>query len=116
MQGFADEDEYDEAYPADEDGYCWDYKHFIPAYMLNPRGEDNELQPASTQVSGFVLDAGIITNPVTGLDFCWAKVETIGGEVDVVCSPDRLSGYLVKDGVATLNCYLYGRLIEDRSN
>lgn len=116
VEGFEDEDEYDKAYPADEEGYCWDYKHFVPAYMLNPRGEDNELQPACTQVSGFVLDAGIITNPVTGLDFCWAKVETIGGEVDVVCSPDKLSGYLVKDGIATLNCYLYGRLIEDRSN
>jgi hypothetical protein len=116
MQGFENEDEYDEAYPPDDDDYCWDYKHFVPAYMLNPRGEGGELQPATTTVSGFVLDTGIITNPVTDLDFCWAKVETIGGEVDVVCSPDRLNGYLVKGGVATLYCYLYGRLIEDRSN
>src|SRR5256714_923958 len=116
MRGFEDEDEYDEAFPADEEGYCWDYKHFIPAYMIKPRGENNELQFANTQVSGYVLDSGIITNPVTGLDFCWAKVETIGGEVDVVCSPDKLSGYLVKGGIAVTNCYLYGRLIEDRSN
>ena len=95
MRGFEDEDEYDEAFPADEEG---------------------ELQPAGAAVSGYVLDSGIITNPATGLDFCWAKVETIGGEVDVVCPPDKLSGYLVKDGIATINCYLYGRLIEDRSN
>ena len=116
MRGFADEEEYEEAYPADERGYCWDYKHFVPACMVEPRGEGDELQAACAEVSGYVLDSGILTNPITGLDFCWAKVETIGGEVDVVCSPDRLSGYLVKDGIAVTNCYLYGRLIEDRSN
>jgi hypothetical protein len=84
--------------------------------MLNPRGEGGELQPATTQLSGFVLDTGIITNPLTGLDFCWIKVDTIGGEVDVVCSPDKLGGYLVTGGIATLDCYLYGRLIDDTSN
>lgn len=116
IRGFEDEEEYDEAYPADEHGYCWDYKHFVPLCMVEPRGEDNELQPAGAEVSGYVLDSGILTNPTTGLDFCWAKVETIGGEVDMVCAPDRLSGYLVKDGIAVANCYLYGRLIEDNSN
>jgi hypothetical protein len=116
MQGFADEEEYDVAYPADEEGYCWDYKHFVPACMIEPRGEDNELQPACGEVSGYVLDSGILTNPSTDLDYCWAKVETIGGEVDMVCAPDRLSGYIVKGGIAVANCYLYGRLIEDRSN
>jgi hypothetical protein len=116
MAGFENEDEYDEAYPADEQGYCWDYKHFIPALMLNPRGEGGELQSASAEVSGWVSDTAILTNPVTGLDFCWARLDTIGGEVDVVCSPDRLSGYLVKGGLAASNCYLYGRLIEDDSN
>ncbi|MDT7808336.1 MAG: hypothetical protein QOJ70_2149 [Acidobacteriota bacterium] len=116
MTGYETEDEFDEAYPADEEGYCWGYKYFVPACMLKPRGEGGELQPASVEVSGFVLDTGIISNPVTGLDFCWAKLETIGGEVDVVCSPNKLNGYLVKDGIATVSGYLYGRLIEDSSN
>jgi hypothetical protein len=74
------------------------------------------LQPACTEVSGFVRDTGLITNPLTGHDFCWARVDTIGGEVDVVCSPDRLSGYLVKGGIAATSCYLFGRLLEDDSN
>jgi hypothetical protein len=116
MAGFENEDEYEEAYPADDQGYCWDYKHFIPALMLGPRGEGGEVQSASAEVSGWVSDTAILTNPVTGLDFCWARLDTIGGEVDVVCSPDRLSGYLVKGGLAASNCYLYGRLIEDDSN
>lgn len=98
MKGYETEEEYDEAYPADEAGYCWDYKHFVPVCMVRPRGEGGELPEASAEVSGFVMDAGIIANPVTGHDFCWARVETVGGEVDVVCAPDRLSGYLVKGG------------------
>jgi len=116
MKGYVDEEEFDVDYPEDEQGYCWDYKHFIPTCMIEPRGEDNELATAGAQVSGYVLDSGILTNPSTGLDFCWAKVETIGGEVDMVCAPERLSGYVVKDGILAANCYVYGRLIEDRSN
>lgn len=116
MTGYETEEEYDEAYPPDEEGYCWDYKHFVPACMTTPRGEGGELQIASAEISGFVKDTAILTNPITGYDFCWARVETIGGEVDVVCAPDRLSGYLVKGGIAATTCYLYGRLIEDDSN
>ncbi len=117
MTGFEDEEAYDEAHPADDKGYCWDYKHFIPALIVDrERGEGGELQSAHAEVSGYVCDTDIITNPVTGQDFCWARLDTIGGEVDVVCAPDRLNGYLVKDGLAVTNCYLYGRPAQDDSN
>jgi hypothetical protein len=114
--GYETEEEFDEAYPADEKGYGWGYMHFVPLCMVTPRGEGGELQPAGAEVSGFVSDTGLITNPLTGHDFCWARVETVGGEVDVVCAPDRLSGYLVKGGIAVTKCYLFGRLIDDDSN
>jgi hypothetical protein len=116
VNGFEDEEAYDEAYPPDEEGYGWDYRHFVPMLMLKPRGEDNELQAAYAEVSGYVRDAGLVTNPVTGLDFCRARLDTIGGEVDIVCSPDKLDGYLVNGGVAVAECFLYGRLAEDDFN
>jgi hypothetical protein len=117
MTGFEDEDVYDEAYPADDKGFCWDYKHFIPSLMFDrQRGEGGELQSAHAEVSGYVSDTGIITNPATGQDFCWARLDTIGGEVDVVCAPSKLNGYLVKGGLAATSCYLYGRLARDDSN
>lgn len=116
VNAFEDEDGYDEAYPADEEGYCWDYRHFIPLLMIKPRDETGELQPAHAEVSGYVRDAGLITNPETGLDFCWARLDTVGGEVDIVCAPDKLDGYLVSGGIAVANCYLCGRLAEDDSN
>lgn len=116
LHAFEDEDGYDEAYPATEKGYCWDYRHFIPMLMGEPRKEDGELQSAHAEVSGYVRDAGLITNPETGLDFCWARLDTVGGEVEVVCSPDKLDGYLVNGGVAVASCYLYGRLAENDFN
>lgn len=116
MAAYEGEEEYDEANPPDEHGYCWDYRHFVPVCTTTPRGEGGELQDACAEVSGYVRDTAIVTNPLTGLDFCWARVETVGGEVDVVCSPERLGGYLVTGGVAVTSCYLFGRLIEDDSN
>ncbi len=114
MTGFEDDEAYDDAYPVDSNGFCWDYRHFIPAMMFEKaRGEDGELRPANAEISGFVEDTAIITNPLTGIDFCWARLDTIGGEVDVVCAPGRLDGFLVKGGIAVARSWLYGRLIED---
>lgn len=108
---YADEDEYDEANPPDEKGYGWQPRHFVPAYAFEPRDEDGELQRGGGIISGYVLDTAILTNPLTGLDFCWARIESICGEVDVVCSPDDLSGYLHSGGIATANCSLAGRIV-----
>lgn len=44
-------------------------------------------------------------------DFCWAKVLTKAGEIDVVASPDLLDGYIVKDGILSCHCYLSGRIM-----
>lgn len=116
MKGYEDEEEFEEEHPADEDGYCWDYKYFVPAYYLCPRGDGGELQPASVNVSGYVRASDIVTNPATGLDFCWVRLETIGGEIDIVCSPDKIDGYVVEGGIATSYCYLYGRVLKDDCN
>jgi hypothetical protein len=113
---YESEEEYEEANPPDERGYGFYAMHFIPTYAIEPRKEDDEIQYPMAEVSGFVLETDIITNPLTGLEFCWANVETICGEVDVVCSPHQLEGYLHKDGVVTASCYLYGRILSDDSN
>jgi hypothetical protein len=101
VTGFEDDEAYDDEYPADANGYSWDYRHFIPELMWDKeRGEGGELQSANAEVSGFVEDTAILTNPLTGIDFCWARLDTIGGEIDVVCPPERLGGFLVKGGIA----------------
>ncbi len=116
LKAYEDEEGYDEAYPRDANGYGWDYQHFIPLLVVKPREEGAELQSAHAEVAGYVSRTGLITNPETGLDFCWARLDTIGGEVDVVCSPDKLEGFLVEGGVAVASCYLYGRIAESDYN
>ncbi len=117
VTGYEDEEAYDDAYPTDANGFCWDYRHFIPELMWDKeRGEGGELQAANAEVSGFVEDTAILTNPLTGIDFCWARLDTIGGELDVVCPPSRLEGFLVKGGIAVARSYLFGRLVEGECN
>lgn len=116
LTGYETAEEFDEAFPPDEHDYCWDYKHFAPLSLITERGEGGELQQPGGAAGGFVLETEIVTNPLTGLDYCWAKIETVGGEMDVVCSPDKLSGYLVPGGLAAGHFYLYGRPVEDASN
>jgi hypothetical protein len=112
MKGYVDEDEFREDYPWDEEGYGWGERYFAPTCWTEPRGENGELQEATAAVSGYVLDTAILTNPLTGLDYCWALVETICGVVDIVCSPNDLEGYLHKGGVATASCLLTGRILD----
>lgn len=114
LTGYESEEDYEEANPPDEEGYYFAARHFIPSVFTTERGENNELQACFAEISGDVLDAAIITNPATEADFCWAKVLTIGGEVDLVCAPERLDGYLVKGGVACGRVLVMGRLIEER--
>lgn len=112
MTGYADEDEFLDANPPDDEGYGWQARHFVPTCWTTPRGENGELQESAAVVSGFVLDTAILTNPLTGVDFCWALVETICGVVDVVCSPNDLEGYVHTGGVVTANCLLTGKILD----
>ena len=114
LTGFESEEDYEEANPPDDEGYYFAARHFIPSVFTAERGENNELQGCFAEISGDVLDTAIITNPATEADFCWAKVLTIGGEVDMVCAPQFLNGYLVTGGVVCGHVLVMGRLIDER--
>lgn len=59
---------------------------FIPIGLFPPEGtapKDFEPQPYA-RFSGVVSDARVLTNPVTGRQYQWALVQTLGGTIDVV--------------------------------
>ncbi|PYS46773.1 MAG: hypothetical protein DMF68_18045 [Acidobacteria bacterium] len=85
---------------------------FIPHAALYEKKSPEDFPSPTAILSGIVLETAIITNPVTGQDFSWAKIETAAGDMDLVVNPDLLDGYLVEGGVAAGNCYLSGRLPE----
>jgi hypothetical protein len=83
-------------------------RSFIPSGLFTPEGEDTTPPQAYAIFTGHVLDTSLITNPVTGLTFCWSHVSTLGGEVDVVADPVLLNDVITKGGVVTGSFWLSG--------
>lgn len=67
--------------------------------------------PAQAILSGHVLASEMIMNPVTEQRFYWARVRTMGGELDVVADPQVVQGRLVRGGILCGSFWLSGRLL-----
>jgi hypothetical protein len=108
--------ENDEAYEAHEasqpEGIRFAPESFFPSGLglFTPEGISTEPPQAYAFFAGHVLDTAILTNPITKREFCWARVRTLGGEMDVVADPQILEGFLVKDGVVSGWFWLSGRI------
>jgi len=59
---------------------------------------------------GRVRETSALTNPVTGQPFSWARVRTLGGELDVVVDPAAVRGTIRKNGIVGSMCWLSGLL------
>jgi hypothetical protein len=106
--------ESDEAFHQSQaNGIKFASESFIPSGLFTPEGGDTVPPLAHAIFTGHVRDTSIITNPVTGNDFCWAQVSTLGGDVDVVADPALLNGLIVKGGVLSGSFWLSGVLIEE---
>jgi hypothetical protein len=102
----------DEAYDASQaEEMKFASESFIPSGLFSPGGAATEPPLAHARFTGHVRETSIVTNPVTGNSFCWAKVRTLGGDVDVVADPVLLNGLLVEGGVVSGSFWLSGTLI-----
>ncbi len=107
LNGFANE----EAYLASQrEGRKFAPESFIPSGLFTPDGKVTEPPQAYSIFSGHVLDTAVINNPATNHEFYWAKVRTLGGEIDVVADPQIVKGSIVKDGIVRGTFWLSGRL------
>ena len=73
-------------------------EHFIPTGLFT---DDGQTATAHAMFGGIIKTAEKRKNSVTGLDFYYALVKTLGGEIDVVISPD-----LIKDGIVLKKGYI----------
>lgn len=62
-------------------------------------------------LTGKILDTAVKTNPVTNLKFYWARIHTLGGEMDVVADPQVVQGEMVVDGIVYGTFWLSGRIV-----
>ena len=77
--------------------------------LLNLTGDDAPPR-AEAVFSGHVLESGRRTNRLTGADFIWCLVETLGGVYDVVIDPELLPDVPRVGGVLQGSFWLSGRI------
>lgn len=84
---------------------------FCPEAVAHTRKDKDDYPKPTAFIAGTIIDTAILSNPETGEDFCWAKLKTKMGEIDVVAAPDILDGPIVQDGVFTCHAQLSGRIL-----
>lgn len=84
----------------------------IPSGTFRPGPMGGRIDPPESRVIyyGYVLETALLTNPVTRRTFYWARIRTLGGEVDLVADPEIVKGTIVKDGIVGGQFWLSGRL------
>jgi len=82
----------------------------IPSGTFLPKGGIIDPPKPEIMFCGTVQDTSQLKNPVTGLPFFWAKVRTLGGELDVVADPAAVKGTIKKKGIVGSMCWLSGRI------
>ena len=110
LQGF----ESTEAYTAaQKTGIPFAEESFIPSGLFRPGPQGGVREPPLAQAifSGHVLVTQILINPVTDQRFYWARVRTLGGEVDVVADPQVVQGRVIRYGIIKGTFWLSGRLV-----
>ncbi len=110
LQGFENAEAY---IAAQENGVTLAEESFIPSGLFRPAPQGGVREPPLAQAifSGHVLVTQILTNPVTDQRFYWARVRTLGGEVDVVADPQVVRGKVMRSGIIKGTFWLSGRLV-----
>lgn len=105
LEIFSDEAEFSNA---NVDSLPYAVKSFVPLHNLTLRQGDPSV--AYARISGRVIETKVIENQRTPNSFCWAKLETYCGEVDMVADPTLLSRPVVAGDIVSGLFWLSGRL------
>lgn len=108
LRSYENDEAYDESQP---EKIKFAPESFIPSGMFAPEGSSIDPPLAQAIFSGHVLETSIITNRATDNEFIWAKVRTLGGEVDVVADPVLLNGPVLNRGVVSGSFWLSGQIV-----
>jgi hypothetical protein len=86
-------------------------RSFIPSGLISPEGEPRNPPEPHALIAGHVVEAGVLVNVISGLQYCWALVDTVGGTFDVVIDPDLLPGAPRPGNILAGWFWLSGRLL-----
>jgi len=88
---------------------------FFPSGLLSPDLESIEPPEPYAIFSGHIVEADTRRNELTGSNFFWVLVETLGAVFDVVIDPGLLSVTPKVGGVLSGSFWLSGRIVSDHS-
>jgi hypothetical protein len=109
FQIFADERAF---YDSQEADVKFASKSFIPSGLFNPNETEPSRPPLAFGVfTGEIKAFELKTNKLTGENFYWFLVETLGGEVDVVADPRLIAAEPQNGGYLSGQFWLSGKLI-----
>ena len=111
LEIFENEKAYDKAREGQE--MVMAVESFIPSGLFAPEPQEGEKEenqnfvPAPLAIfTGRILETEKIKNELTGHEFHWALVRTLGGTFDVVMDPEYVYEPLKKDGIISGSFYL----------
>lgn len=103
--------ESEAAYAASQTGEVkFASQSFIPSGLFTPGDGKAEPPEALAIFTGHILKAELRTNELTGGNFWWVLVESLGGVFDVVIDPELLAVPPRVGGVLSGSFWLSGRL------
>lgn len=87
-------------------------RSFVPNGSDYETEELNIVEEAFGAFSGYIIEFKKLENELTGNDFYWLLVDTLGGEIDVVADPKFFDKDPMVGGVIHGQFWLSGRIID----
>jgi hypothetical protein len=89
---------------------------FIPSGLVSPSGEPVTPPEPHALIAGHVLEGERRVNAISGAEYWWALVESVGGTFDVVIDPELLAEPPRPGNVLSGWFWLSGRLLTARAD
>ncbi len=110
LEFYPNEDDY---YGSQDEELQFAVESFMPIGLFDEDEDENEEAPEPFAVfSGVVKQSEVRTNEMTGEEFYWMLVDTLGGEVDVVASTDLCESLPNPLSIIQGQFWLSGRILD----
>lgn len=110
---FENEESY---YASQEDETKFASKSFIPSGLFSPEKTDENLDLSVVRpigiLAGEIKEFELKTNQLSGQNFYWLLVETLGGETDVVVDPKFVTENPKTGGIVSGQFWLSGKILD----
>jgi hypothetical protein len=84
---------------------------FIPSGLFPPGGASQSKPQSEAIITGYVAETAVRKNSLTGAEYYWALVDSLGGRFDVLIDPALLPVAPAAGGVLSGIFWLSGRLL-----